>query len=131
MTVTIQMTNHKTIDLSVRNVGQSWLWDEIRLYESVEMIDPDDSESGWGESTYHRLRASIRRNAYNDQSYANIEKWSDERGWVIINSHGIAEMPCASVSYVMKELDDDKQDLFIQTADFLFGIGERFIGIDE
>lgn len=127
MTATITEIQYTTIDLSVQNVHQSWCWEEIRCYT---MTDIHDDET-LGVAHTKLLRANIRRNAYDDQSYARIEQWSDERGWMVVASHPIAKLPCAKVSYTHKELDDDKQDLFIQTTDFLFGIGERFIGIAD
>ena len=102
----------REIDLSVRNADHSWYWQQIREYSTKQV---------------HLLRANIRRNAYDNQSYANIEKWSDERGWVIISSHSITDYPCAKVSYVTKELTDNDHEWFIQTAEELFTIGVTFV----
>lgn len=116
--MTISMTApYKTIDQSVYNLNQTWYWQEIRQY--------------WVESVGHSVRANIARNAYDHQSYARVEIWSPSNGWLILANHQITEFPCAKVSFVHKELDDDKQDLFIQTADFLFGIAERLIGFSQ
>jgi len=101
----------REIDLSVRNADNSWYWQQIREYSNKQV---------------HRLRANIRRNAYDNQSHANIEKWSDERGWVIISSHPITDYPCVKVSYVTKELTDNDHEWFIQTAEELFTIGVTF-----
>lgn len=98
------------IDLSVRNSGQSWYWQQIRKYNIVQ-----------------RLRVNICRNAYDHQSYANIEKWSDERGWVIISTHSITDYPCSKVSYTTKELNDTHHEWFIQSAERLFAIGMKFL----
>lgn len=102
----------REIDLSVQNANHSWIWQQIREYSNKQV---------------HRLRANIRRNAYDNQSYANIEKWSDERGWVIISSHPVTDYPCAKVSYVTKELTDNDHESFIRTAEELFAIGVTFI----
>jgi len=101
----------REIDLSVRNADNSWYWQQIREYSNKQV---------------HRLRVNIRRNAYDNQSYANIEKWSDERGWVIISCHAITDYPCAKVSYVAKVLTDRDHEWFIQTAEELFTIGVTF-----
>ena len=111
----VESAGYETVDESIRNNENYWYWQEIRRY-SLENADGTCL-----------LRANIRRNAYYHQSYANIEKWSDERGWLVIASHAITEYPCARASYVTKELSDDDFEAFIETARRLFAIGEDFI----
>ena len=111
----VESVGYETVDESVKNNENSWYWQEIRRY-SLENADGTCL-----------LRANIRRNAYDHQSYANIEKWSDERGWLVIASHAITEYPGARASYVTKELSDDDFEAFIETARKLFAIGEDFI----
>lgn len=111
----VESVGYEMVDESVKNNDNSWYWQEIRRY-SLENADGTCL-----------LRANIRRNAYDHQSYANIEKWSDERGWLVIASHAITEYPCARASYVTKELSDDNFVAFVETARELFAIGKDFI----
>ena len=105
----------REIDLSVRHAENSWYWQQIRDYSNRET---------------HRLRANIRRNAYDHQSYANIERWSNERGWVIISCHPITDYPCAKVWSGREQLTDNDHEWFIQSAECLFAIGVKFIESD-
>ena len=105
----------REIDLSVRHAENSWYWQQIRDYSNKET---------------HRLRANIRRNHYDNQSYANIERWSNERGWVIISCHAITDYPCAKVWSGREQLTDRDHEWFIQSAEYLFAIGVKFIESD-
>ena len=105
------MTTATLIDLSVRNANQSWVWQEIRKYDG------------------HTLRANIRRNAYDDQSFANIEVFSPTAGWLVIASHPVSDFPCADVSYTQRDMSDAMGDKFFATTQDLFRIGEQFFGL--
>jgi hypothetical protein len=97
------------IDISVKYQSQSWYWEEIRDYGGV------------------KLRANIRRNAFEEQSHANIEQFSDQKGWLVIASHPINKYSVSKISYV-HEMTDDNRDLFKDCANKLFKLGEAFIG---
>lgn len=106
--------NHKTIDTSLQHGRSDVYYAEIRAYFT-------------GDGVFrHRFRAYINRNFYDDQSVANIEKWSDDRGWLLIASHPIHDFPCASIK-VTQPLTDGSMDLLSKSAEQLFQIGERFI----
>lgn len=64
---------------------QSW-W-----YRKVVIIDS------------HKLRVNIRRNAYDEQSYANVERW-DGTKWQVIHDLPITDCACKTVSYVMENI---------------------------
>lgn len=100
---------YELIDISVKCQSQSWYWQEIRDYGGV------------------KLRANIQRNAYDDQSYANIEQFSDQKGWLVVASHPITKYSVSKMSYVL-EMTDERRDLFRDCADRLFKVGEAFIG---
>ena len=104
---------YELIDISVKyqSQSQSWYWQEIRDYGGV------------------KLRANIQRNAYDDQSYANIEQFSDQKGWLVIASHPITKYSVSKMSYVW-EMTDERRDLFRDCADRLFKLGEAFIGFN-
>jgi hypothetical protein len=101
--------DYDLIDISVKYQSQSWHWQEIRDYGGV------------------KLRANIVRNAYDDQSHANIEQFSDQKGWLVIASHPITKYAVSKMSYVW-EMTDDRRDLFSDCSDRLFKLGEAFIG---
>lgn len=48
-----------------------------------------------------KLKVKIRRNAYNDQSYARVERWNGEE-WKIVVTAPITECQCQSLSYVTR-----------------------------
>ena len=68
-------------------------------------------------------------NAYDDQSHANIEQFSDQKGWLVIASHPITKYAVSKMSYVW-EMTDDRRDLFSDCSDRLFKLGEAFIGFN-
>ena len=53
-----------------------------------------------------KLRADIRRNAYDDQSHARLEAWTEEHGWETVRSHPITAMKIAPHSYTDPRRDD-------------------------
>ena len=107
---------HNTIDLSIYNANQSWYYSEIRQYDILGVGTP-------------RLRANIRRNAFDHQSYARIEKWSETQGWLMISEHHISEFPASKVSYTTKELVTEEVEYLRDSAERLFAIGEAFHGV--
>jgi hypothetical protein len=108
--------NYNTIDISIYNSNQSWHYTEIRQYDILGVGTP-------------RLRANIRRNAYDFQSYARIEKWSETQGWLVISEHYITEFAVAECSYTQRDLTTEYEDMMRYSADRLFEIGEAFHGV--
>jgi hypothetical protein len=53
-----------------------------------------------------KLRAVIRRNAYDEQSYARVEAWTAD-GWSVIHSVPITDLPIAAYDYVYGGWDRD------------------------
>ncbi len=104
--------NYELIDICLKYQSQSWCWEEIRDYGGV------------------KLRANIKRNAYDEQSHANIEQFSDQKGWLVIASHPIKKYSVSKISYV-HEMTDDNRDLFKDCANKLFKVGEAFIGFNK
>jgi hypothetical protein len=56
-----------------------------------------------GEVDGVRLRVEIRRNAYDAQSYAKIDKWNGEI-WNFVHSMPITSCYCKRISYVMENV---------------------------
>ncbi len=93
-----------------------------RTYHSIRAYSTGDSV------IRHRLRAFISQDFYDLQSYAKIEKWSDEKGWLPIAQHKIEEFPC----HLVKGKPSDSElvtTAFAESAEILFEIGEKFIGL--
>ena len=49
------------------------------------------------------VRVNIKRDAHDFQSWAKVEKWTDERGWQEFVSIPIAQTPVHGISYVSDE----------------------------
>lgn len=105
----------KFISVTTYNQNQTWHHEEIRQFRG----------QGIGVVS---LKATIRRNAYDDQSYVRIEKWSDFNGWNVIASFPITDFPAHRLSYVRKDINSDDAYALDDTTDHLFEIGQRFIG---
>jgi len=72
------------------------------------------NQSWYYESIYkkkHKLRVKIRRNAYDNQSFANVFRW-DGNQWQLVCGKSIMECKCQTISYVNKDVTaaDFKQD---------------------
>lgn len=93
-----------------------------RTYHSIRAYSTGDSV------IRHRLRAFICQDFYDFQSYAKIEKWSDEKGWLPIAQHKIEEFPCHLVKGKPTN-DESVTKAFAESAEILFGIGEKFVGL--
>ena len=81
-------------------------------------------QSWWGEMvvsvpkadvrTVYRM--TIRRNAYDDQSWGRVEVYSPTSGWFEVLTRSIGELPIRKASYGMDEdrvKDDMKRSLLI------------------
>ena len=110
--------DHQVITQALYNESQSWYYRETRRYYIA----------GTGHKT---LRANICRNAYDHQSYAKIEQWSDLYGWLLIELYPITHFPASVCSYVIKTLSEDQEEAMAYTAEQMFTIGERFITSEE
>jgi len=85
----------KLIQKNLYNQNQSWNY--------LEIIEDTHG---------NRLRISVRRNAYEEQSHAKVERW-DGNQWQFVTSIPITECACYDISYVTKDPD---QTLFEQDA---------------
>lgn len=112
--------NYEVTDRHLGNGAQSWNLTEVRRYHDGPVV----------------RRATVRRNSYDDQSYALVEQWSDV-GWVEIVRWAITETPAGAtrdngrgvqvpvVSYVQKYLTPDGNAAMTATADALFDTAAR------
>lgn len=88
--------------ISVRCWNQNRSW----CYEATYKIDN------------HRFRVEIRRNAYDEQSFARVSRW-DGAQWHKVCSKPISECHCKTVSYVRadvtaKDFERDELDLRLE-----------------
>lgn len=68
------------------NAGQSW-----HLEATANIGTAADTR---------RLRIRIRRNAYDGQSKATVEAWTDQEGWAYLTQIPITETEASQISYV-------------------------------
>jgi hypothetical protein len=59
-------------------------------------------------SNRHKLKVVIRRNAYDDQSYARVSRWGGSK-WEVVVNMPISECKCRTTSYVLSEARANKQ----------------------
>lgn len=91
------MVKTKVISEQFYNQNQSWYY--------VRIIEKDS----------HKMKVFIRRNAYDNQSCAQVERW-DGTKWQFVYDKPIMECQCKVVSYVQT---DAKKDKFSLDADEL------------
>jgi len=75
-----------TISTRVFNQDQSWVFQR-----TVEIKARKNAK--------HTLRINIRRNAYDNQSYAKVERWNGTEWKNVVNAP-ITECECKGISYV-------------------------------
>ncbi|MBT6046398.1 MAG: hypothetical protein HOG49_06210 [Candidatus Scalindua sp.] len=91
----------REIDIRFYNRSQSWHFVRIQEWDG------------------HKLKASICRNAYDNQSSAKCFKF-DGNKWNLVFSMPIQDCKCKDVSYVMKEDRYPKmQELFLLDSETL------------
>ena len=87
------------------------------------------------------MRATVRRNAYDDQSTATVERW-DGQTWQRVLTRSIQETPAAPITYVWKpgelhsaetgKVDPEGtltvESLLTLTLDALFDAAETLLG---
>ena len=108
-------TTFQKVDLSFWISRDTWHWQEIRKYVT--------------DSGTYMLRANICRNFYEFQSYARVEFFSMDKGWITVASHPATDYPCWEVKTHIKSLTGRDHEAFTETTDVLFDIGEKFFGI--
>ena len=97
------------IDIRFYNLNQSWYFTRICEWNS------------------HKLKVEIRRNAYDNQSYARCYKY-DGNKWYIVCSMPIAHCKCKDVTYVMKEERyPTMQELFLLDSETLLDTAKQII----
>lgn len=66
----------------------------------------------------HKLSCLIKRNAYDNQSYAKVEVWNNQNGWLFIRDWPIQAMRAFDYSYILDfEKDIGLKDIFQADAD--------------
>ena len=83
------MPNPETISERCWNSEQSWHYEK--------------TVSWLMNSAWHKLRVCIRRNAYDHQSFARVERWNGEQ-WHQVTRCPIGECSCREVSYVQDNI---------------------------
>ena len=111
------------IDKRFFKSNQSWCYTRIITLKIQKAKFSEHSKA----VTYdeHKLKAEIRRNAYDDQSDARCYKF-DGNKWNLVCSIPIKDCECQVVSYVCKKIDARK-DLFFQDSQTLFEIAKKII----
>ena len=98
-------TISKPISERVYNQDQSWYFERTVTVTNSDVII--------------KLRVSIRRNAYNDQSYARVDQWT-ATGWERVIDAPIMECDCSAISYTDNKpatcLFKDDADRLLQEA---------------
>lgn len=102
------------INRNLSNGNQSWNYDEIVEVPSTTLGNPD------------KLRVEIRRNSYDDQSFARVSFWTPA-GWSTVAALPIADCRCAAVSYTSKSLTMSQQEAFDLDSERLIDIAMAVI----
>lgn len=76
----------KLISEQLYNQNQSWYFIKIIEIQS------------------HKIKVDIRRNAYDNQSHATIERWNGSE-WKLVYQKPIMDCKCKVVSYVEKNVE--------------------------
>jgi hypothetical protein len=98
------------IDIRFYNKNQSWYFIRIQEWDG------------------HKLKASICRNAYDNQSYARCYKF-DGNKWNVVCSIPIQDCKCKAISYVMKEVNFPRmQESFLLDSETLLELAKKIIG---
>jgi hypothetical protein len=72
--------------------GQSWNYKLIVAVHTFEIA--------------HKLRVSIRRNAYDEQCHCKVSRWDGDK-WHYVTGMPIAEARCEPIVYVLKRSEFD------------------------
>lgn len=90
------MTDTRTVNIKGLEVlsTKDWRADQSLHVETIARL---------GDGT--RLRARVRRNAYNAQSFAAVDAWTTEAGWAPITSTPIDDTRIVRFSYVDRSSD--------------------------
>lgn len=70
-----------------------------------------------------KIMVEIKRNAFDDQSFAVVKLWT-EKGWTFVCQKPIGECQCRSVSYVQDRVDSN---LFQRDCDNLLNIATQIV----
>jgi hypothetical protein len=108
-------TGERVTPIVLHRTEHDWHYRETRTY--------NHSNINRGEFT---LRASIRRNFYDSQSFARIEKWGPS-GWETIEQYPIEGLEAQTVSVREVHLSERSHLALEDTAERLFIYGERFM----
>lgn len=102
-------------DVTFRNHQQSWYYTEIRAF----------GPSGIHKHFRTKIRVVIRRNYYDEQSYARLEVWATDGGWNIFHEQGIESLPVVGIIPSMR-LEDVEQS-FYDSAEHLWTMATEYL----
>ena len=107
------MTTKNTISERTWNANQSWNYEWL------------------GKAGSHSVRVVIRRNAYDDQSFAKVDRF-DGSAWKTIVSKAITFCECVELSYTDKRKGATERatDLFIDDRESLLREARLLLGVD-
>ena len=77
------------ISVSCYNQSQSWIFERI---------------VGVSQHPGHKLWVKIERNAYDNQSWARVKRWSGSK-WELVYEEPICLCECKSINYAQKGID--------------------------
>ena len=99
--------NFRTL-ITLQNLEQSWFFTEVK--------------TTYAYSDIKQVRASVRRNHYDKQSYVKYEVWHPS-GWQLKHIMGIEGTPAESINYATPLYMLDTE-LFRRTADIVWDIAK-------
>lgn len=97
----------------------------------VILEDLEHSQQSWNYTKVvkvgdTRFRIRLRRNAYDFQSYAIVERWNGEE-WKQVLSRPISEMLCKEIGYYEELLTAEQKGFFEFDADALLKIALEIV----
>ena len=104
----------KIISQSFYQQGQSW-----------QMVGIYEQQNGL------RLRVHIKRNAYDEQSFAKLEVFSQtEKKWNLVHSKPIQQCACRETSYVLSPEEFERRghdDMMLVDRDLLVKVANEIL----
>jgi len=74
-----------------------------------------------------RFRVTIKRDSYDNQSYARVEAWTDSAGWALVHSLPLGDCEHRSASHHDRQWEQ-RIDLFRATAVELLAVAAQVTG---
>ncbi len=66
-----------------------------------------------------RYRARVRRNAYDSQSYAVVERWTDASGWENITTRPFSSTRIRSFSYMERDEQEWREAIALDLLELI------------